>query len=454
MQDVVNSLLQLWYTALHIPQQEPLLPYKFGFVPNVQGDVLKQIIEQMGAVGSMGETLGFYSDLKVSTDDSNPIAKSIMERNAGLFVKSIMFHAVLNSYCAACGDIQIRISMPSDQFLSSNKKAWIDAKQYIEYAFIPEGSVTVGAYTTEATALFYYVNNETPVGISKYSAITDGGDGTYDFTINTFEKGRLVNPQALSLQYAGQQIMTDSINVFYDHMVQRKNGNVTKIFTNLWRKENNPTADLDNFVKQFVQYRGGKARDPQKEKTLVLTLVEQFGIDYQKLINPNPKNYLDMIQPAYRNLVRIVQYKFLFLFNVFGEQVRKNIHFDQEMENAFTIFLYGGTAQALALAEPLCNGDIGMFETHGSNFYFVQLIKTVLHFPKNCHGKSIKLVFKPAKDTEKRDCNWLNSDEVNGGFHTGWRAENAEPAEYDERNGHWKSRPRPGSVLQYVQYVL
>lgn len=396
--------------------KETLIPYDLGFVPNVQGNVLKRIMQRMGEEGSMGDVLGFYSDLKISTSgDSHLIA--IMKRNVRLFIKSIMFHSVLNCYQAGCGQIKIRISMPSEQFKASNKEVWNEAKAYIEDGFIPPDTLTIGEYATEAKALFTYVQSKMREkgagGMSKYSAITDGGDGTYDFTINKLINGSLSEPDkdmVFSLRYAGQQIMTDSVNTFYDYLVCRENGihsaNVKSIFKGMWNVgDGSRQTTLDDLVNQLSNYRASGQNDHEKEKTLVLMLVEQFGIDHHKLVNPSAKNFMQKTMPEYQNFVRMVQYKFLFLFNILGEQVRKNIHFEEEDETRFTIFLYGGTAQALTIAEPYCNGNLQLFgsQQYSAKLPMVMFINSMMNLPKNRNGEEIKLRFIPAPDAEKRE---------------------------------------------------
>ncbi|WP_295218021.1 hypothetical protein [Ruminococcus sp.] len=390
---------------------DPLIPYDSGFIPNVQGNVLKRIMERMGEAGTMGDVLGFYSDLKISTSgDSNMVA--IMQRNVRLFIKSLMFHTVLNCFQDGCGDINIRISMPSEQFRDNNKDVWTEAKDYIEQ-FIPKNSVQIGEYATEATALFTYIQwimrRSGSAGLPKYSAITDGGDGTYDFTINKLANGNLMDPQAFSLRYAGQQIMTDSINVFYDHLVRRESGNhsakVKSVFKAMWcsNSGNNETT-LDDFVNQLSNYRAAGGNDREREKTLVLMLVEKFGIDCAKLKNNNSKTVLDKFLPQYQNFARMIQYKFLFLFNILGEQVRKKVDFTKEIETSFTIFLYGGTAQALTIAEPFCQGNLQAFASpNASKLPMVMFIKSMMNLPKNRNGADIQLKFIPAKDAEKRE---------------------------------------------------
>ncbi len=376
--------------------QDPLTLYDLGFVPNVQGDVLQKIMNEMGKPGDMGTLLGFYSDLKVSTDSEKA---SIMQRNAELFIKTILFHCVLNSYHEGCGDIQIRVSLPSSQFVNSNRKIWTNAKKYMEDVYVPADSVHVEGYATEASALFHYVNGQSLHGISRYLAITDGGDGTYDFTINTFENNKLVQPQVFSLRYAGQQIVTDSINTFYKHLVAQ--GQSVDRFKEMWNRdlEDSVGVSLDEFISQFVvcHQAAGKV-DREKEKTLTLMLVEQFGINYISLLEQDGS-----INSTYNNFVRMVQYKFLFLFNVLGEQVRKEIHFEQSNETAFTIFLYGGTAQALAITEPNCNGDISYFKTYSSTSPFIKFMRAMMHFPKNKQGEEIRLVFELPEDNEKKE---------------------------------------------------
>ena len=402
----------------------PLTPYDWGFVPNVQGDVLKRIMSGLGEQGSMGDVLGFYSDLKISTNEGDINHENIMKRNVKLFIKSLMFHIVLNCYQSNCGKIIIRISVPSQSFVDKIQPIWVEARNYIDQR-IPEqarGNILIGQYTTEANALFRFLQEglKTRNGyVSKYSAITDGGDGTYDFTINTFEKGHLHTSKPFSLRYAGQQIMTDSINVFYDHLVRRENGlhneNVKSIFKNLWvdKKDESKSngqkgvkndSTLDALVNQVVNYRGKSVElDHEKEKTLILMLIEQFGINYQILKNVRVKNFMDYINPVYQNFVRMIQYKFLFLFNILGEQIRQTVDLSQTIEQSFTIFLYGGTAQALAIAEPKCDGILRNYYANGSSLFMVSFIDAMMNLPRNRNGSKIQLKFLPASDTEKRE---------------------------------------------------
>lgn len=394
---------------------EKVEPYDLGFVPNVQGNVLKSIMDRMGEAGAMGDVLGFYSDLKISTDENDPNKIKLMNRNVRTFIKSIMFHTVLNCYQSGCGDISIRFSVPSKTYATQLGTVWNEACDYIN-SFIPaaaQGMIHVGDYQTEAVALFEYLKTHLAGavgGMPKYSAITDGGDGTYDFTINKFENGKLTNPASFSLRYAGQQIMTDSVNTFYDHLVARNDGyhneNVRAKFREMWQTGDGSPEDLEtlrDLVEKLSEYRESGGQDREKEKTLALMLVEQFGIDCQKMGNRNARNLMDIVNPEYVNFVRMIQYKFLFLFNILGEQIRRNIHLDQEAENSFNIYLYGGTAQALAIAEPLCKGNLGVFSQHASKLPMAMFIDAILDLPNNIHGAKYVINFLPAADSEKRE---------------------------------------------------
>lgn len=400
------------YSAAQRQSNIPLTPYDWGFVPNVQGDVLRRIMNGLEEKnGDMGSVLGFYSDLKISTSDDDQFKKDIMQRNVRLFIKSIIFHIVLNCYQEACGKMDIRISVPSKQFIDDMSGVWKEAKEYIEQAIPAQarGNIKIGAYTTEAKALFKYLQemlaNNPNFFIPKYSAITDGGDGTYDFTINKLEGKNFTNPKSFSLRYAGQQIMTDSINAFYDHLVYLNNGvhsqEVKSVFKGLWNNSGKEQDNLNALVEQISICHSKGSIDRETEKTLVLMLIEQFGINCKALINPTHKNFMDISNPKYQNFIRMIQYKFLFLFNILGEQL-KDIHFENEVETSFMIFLYGGTAQALAIVEPMCNGNIQSY-TKGANFPMVKFITAMMNLPKNKNNQPIVVKFMPALDTEKRE---------------------------------------------------
>ena len=391
-------------------------PYDLGFVPNVQGDVLRKIMDGMNQAGNMGDVLGFYTDLKISTDGTGPKV-DLMKRNVRTFIKSIMFHTILNCYQAGCGDITIRFSSPSETYAASLGKVWDEALEYIN-RFIPQtahGYIHVGDYATEATTLFEDLKTHMPGGFGgmpKYSAITDGGDGTYDFTINKFENGELSTPAggAFSLRYAGQQIMTDSVNAFYDHLVARNGGyhneNVKKKFRSMWRAKSEDKDDQDTLtemVANLSKHRERGGLDREMEKTLALMLIEQFGIDYDKLMIPNPKTMDDYVNPEYVNFVRMIQYKFLFLFNILGEQIRKTISLEKENQTSFNVYLYGGTAQALLIAEPLCRGDLSAFQAHAESLPMAMFIDAMLDLPQNMYGVKYGVNFLPANDLEKRE---------------------------------------------------
>ncbi|MBR3631412.1 MAG: hypothetical protein IKN55_13205 [Oscillospiraceae bacterium] len=391
-------------------------PYDLGFVPNVQGDVLRRIMDGMNEAGNMGDVLGFYTDLKISTDGTGPKVE-LMKRNVRTFIKSIMFHTVLNCYQAGCGDITIRFSAPSDSYAASLGTVWNEALGYIN-RFIPQaahGYIHVGNYATEAAALFEDLKTYMPGGFGgmpKYSAITDGGDGTYDFTINKYENGVLSTPPggAFSLRYAGQQIMTDSVNAFYDHLVARNDGyhneNVRKKFRSMWKAKSEDKEDQDTLIEMVANLSKHRERgglDREMEKTLALMLIEQFGIDYDKLMIPNPKSMDDYVNPEYVNFVRMIQYKFLFLFNILGEQIRKTVRLEQENQTSFNVYLYGGTAQALLIAEPLCRGDLSTFKHHADKLPMAMFIDAMLDLPKNMYGVKYGVNFLPANDLEKRE---------------------------------------------------
>ena len=161
----------------------------------------------------------------------------------------------------------------------------------------------------------------------------------------------------------------------------------------------------EQLITQLSDYRnipGGT--DREREKTMVLMLVEQFGIDCQKLRNPNARNLMQIVTPEYTNFVRMIQYKFLFLFNVLGEQIRKNIRLEEDDVTSFNIDLYGGTAQALTIAEPLCQGNLAVYGSPGAgNLPMVVFIDAMLDLPRNVNGEKIILKFIPAKDSEKRE---------------------------------------------------
>lgn len=390
-----------------------LIPYDLGFVPNVRGDVLKKVMEQMGE----NIPIGLYSDLKVSTDGHDPGAMKLMERNVALFIRSIMFHIVLNCYREACGKINIRISMPSEQFRERNQYVWGKAQTYIR-DFLPVeafSNIRIGEYDTEANALFTYVRDDLikkGAGISAYSAITDGGDGTYDFSINK-ARGVGMPPEKVvepfSLLYAGQQIMTDSVNAFFDHLV-RKAGSVTEQvksdFLDMWNGatsvSNQPDETLVDIVNQYANYRAEGGNNRQKMKTFILMLIEQFGINTNCLRNPHPTDDPRAIITAkYQNFVRMIQYKFLFLFNILGEAVRKNTDLNRTPHNSFTIFLYGGTAQALTIAEPYTNGILKMFDLHPESLPMAMFISSMMNLGNNIHGDPIHLKFISADDSEK-----------------------------------------------------
>ncbi|MCR4645532.1 MAG: hypothetical protein K5695_09025 [Oscillospiraceae bacterium] len=404
------------YAGVRDPN-ERILPYDLGFVPNVQGSVLRKIMDGMGGAGTgcMGDDLGFYTDLKVSTDARDKDKVDLMRRNVRTFIKSIMFHTVLNSFQAGCGNINIRFSTPSDSYARELGKVWEEAREYI-MDFIPEcahGNIHVGDYATEAAALFEDLTVNMPGGLGgmpKYSAIADGGDGTYDFTINKYEGGKLSTPAGgeFSLRYAGQQIMTDSVNAFYDHLVARNNGfhnaNVRTQFRNMWDvdpSDKDAVATLTEMVENLSSFREKKGTDREMEKTLALMLVEQFGIDYSKIISSNPTSLDDYVNPEYLNFVRMIQYKFLFLFNVLGEQIRKTIRLDQENQNSFNVYLFGGTSQALLIAEPLCQGNINVFSGNVSNIPMAMFIDAMLDLPRNVHGEKYGIKFLPAPNNLK-----------------------------------------------------
>ncbi|MBP0972815.1 MAG: hypothetical protein J5851_02805 [Oscillospiraceae bacterium] len=394
-----------------------ILPYDLGFIPNVQGSVLRKIMDGMGSTGSMGDALGFYTDLKVSTDGQNANMVRLMKRNVRTFIKSLMFHTVLNSYQAGCGDIDIRFSTPSDSYAYDLGMVWSEAREYIK-DFIPtaaHGNIHVGDYATEAAALFEDLKSNMTGsigGMPKFSAIADGGDGTYDFTINKYENNLLSTPPngAFSLRYAGQQIMTDSVNAFYDHLVARNDGyhneKVRTKFRDMWKvnQENiEATETLKEMVANLSSFREKHGSNRETEKTLALMLVEQFGIDYSKMISPNPKSLNDYVNPEYVNFVRMIQYKFLFLFNVLGEQIRKTVKLEMENETCFNVYLFGGTSQALLIAEPLCQGNLNVFSGNTEKLPMAMFIDAMLDLPRNVHGAKYGIKFLPAPDSEKRE---------------------------------------------------
>ena len=404
------------YSDVNDPN-EKVLPYDLGFVPNVQGSVLRKIMDGMGRMNErMGDGLGFYTDLKVCTDSDDPEKVALMKRNVRTFIKSLMFHTVLNSYQAGCGVIDIRFSTPSESYARDLGRVWEEAREYIE-DFIPDaahGFIHVGDYATEARALFEDLKNNPTSndgGMPKFSAIADGGDGTYDFTINKFENGQLTTPPggAFSLRYAGQQIVTDSINAFYDHLVVRNNnqhsGRAVSKFLEMWKVDSNDMIQMDTLremVSNLSSYRANPTGDHEKEKTLALMLVEQFGINYSKLVNPNAKSLDDYVNADYMNLVRMIQYKFLFLFNVLGEQIRKTVKLDQENETSFNLYLFGGTSQALLIAEPMCQGNLVVLQKGDTTMIpMAMFIDAMLDLPCNVHGVKYGIRYQPAQDSEK-----------------------------------------------------
>lgn len=379
-----------------------LLPYDSAFVPNVSDDVLNQLMNKIGDNSDTWSSLGYKTDLKLSSD-SDDSDSSVMDRCSSVFIKTLLFHIVLNCYNATCGSMDIRVSMPSPQFSQRYEQLWNEAKKYISEC-IPQFAVQnieIEKCETEANALFTYLDLVTQQQVQQgmmaaamptYSVITDGGDGTYDFTINCKDpvNGGFKNIDTFSLRYAGQQIMTNSIRTFITNLKINSPATATKIFVDMWNEPSN-SVDKGSFNSIISQLMGKNNLSAETSKTLILLLVEQFGIKYSVL---NKKEYI--------NFVSMVQYKFLFIFNVLGEQIKaeeNGINFNQYI-GKIRIYLYGGTAQALAIADTQCNGDISKLEADHKMMYF---ISSMLNLPKNPDGSSIQIEYTAAADSKKHE---------------------------------------------------
>ena len=400
------SSMVMTYTHVISVHQE-VNPYEDGFVPNVEGAVLDKIMGLMDADGgNMGDIIGLYSDLKIT---NNPANKAIMERNVKTFMKSVILHTVLNCYRKHCGDIHIRFSVPAPSYAKDLGNVWEDAKQYI-LRFLPEGmesTITIDGYETEANALFTYEKNQ-PGAKPRFSVITDGGDGTYDFTINDEEEFKVKHQPAdsFSLRYAGQQIMTSSILAFFRHLLVLSNGvfdaNAKNTFIRMWNQSNKNanSKTLEGLVESLSYYHN---HNFETAKTLILTMIEQYGLNYEEIFNMPVVHSGDAenaVKPEYINFVRMIQYKLLFLFNVLGEKIRNTLTFSS-LNKSLTVYLYGGTAQAFVIAEPTCCGDLANIKGNVTdNRIMLKAIKTMMNL-KADDRSDVTLLFIPAANTEK-----------------------------------------------------
>ncbi|MBR7083856.1 MAG: hypothetical protein IKI37_01575, partial [Oscillospiraceae bacterium] len=400
------SSMVMTYTHVISPNQE-VNPYQDGFVPNVEGAVLDKIMSLMDADGgNMGDVIGLYSDLKISNDPAN---KAIMERNVKTFMKSIILHTVLNCYQKHCGDIHIRFSVPAPSYAKQLGNVWTEAKQYI-LGFLPEGmesTITIDGYETEANSLFTY-EKDRPGAKPRFSVITDGGDGTYDFTINDEEEFKVKHQpvDSFSLRYAGQQIMTSSILAFFRHLIVKSGGifdiNAKKLFMDMWNQtnENANSKTLEGLVNSLHHYYNTSF---ETAKTLILTMIEQYGLNYDAIFNMAVVHAGDSenaVNPEYINFVRMIQFKLLFLFNVLGEKIRNTLTFSS-LDKSLTIYLYGGTAQAFTIAEPTCCGNLANIKGNVTDSkIMLKAIKTMMNLQADDKSE-VTLLFIPAENTEK-----------------------------------------------------
>jgi len=356
--------------------------------------------------GNMGDVIGLYSDLKITNDPAN---KTIMERNVKTFIKSIILHTVLNCYQKHCGDIHIRFSVPAPSYAKQLGNVWTEAKQYI-LGFLPQGmesTITIDGYETEANSLFTYEKNK-PGAKPRFSVITDGGDGTYDFTINDEEEFKVKHQPAdsFSLRYAGQQIMTSSILAFFRHLIAKSGGifdvNAKKTFMKMWKQssDNANSKTLEGLVNSLHHYHNTSF---ETAKTLILTMIEQYGLNYDEIFNMAVVHAGDVenaVNPEYINFVRMIQFKLLFLFNVLGEKIRNTLTFSS-LDKSLTIYLYGGTAQSFTIAEPTCCGNLANIKGNVTDSrIMLKAIKTMMNL-KADDKSEVTLLFIPAENTEK-----------------------------------------------------
>ncbi|MCR4645533.1 MAG: hypothetical protein K5695_09030 [Oscillospiraceae bacterium] len=389
-----------------------LAPYTDAFVPDVEGCFLYALMEN-GAADTAG-----YQSAAMPKQAAPQLKKTIQTRDHLVLLRSILFHSILNSYQAGCGDLLIRFTAPSVDTAMRAGKLWQEAAAYLDELVIPQAKahIQAGEYAAlTSDVLLEWIKNDRASavgGLPKYSVITDGGDRSYDISVCKYERGELrkVPGGTFSVQYAGQQIVVESILAFYRHLVAKNhgfhNGNVIGQFRKLWKTDANDQNAEALLEKMLSWFRDCMEREPgggERAKELVLLLIGQFGIDYDALLDPNARTLDDYIVKDYLYLVRMIQCKFLFLFYSIGGLLRRTASLKQEIETCINIYLFGGAAQALLMAEPLCKGDLRTLAEHYDQLPMGLFIDAMMALPDNVNGSRYRIHLQPVSDNEKRE---------------------------------------------------
>lgn len=325
-------------------------PFEQGKMLYVDESVLNSLMEM--CPGSNFQTIGVYSDLKFGAGRMTGNAQEKFA--AHVFIMNMLLDAVLQAKLHGAQTIELRVSIPSEEFQRGLTPIWNSVVSFIT-SNITNGLTLhpVTGFVTEAEAASrcYQKRLGGDIAADPFAgyAIVDIGGGTSDISLwkASSHGSKLAECKgSVSLQYAGRRMIIQSIfNLFH----QRES---MDLFRKLWKNTTGPYSEkINSLIDQYemlapsIDLLGSMEDDPKYKsaRSIIETLIERAHFNYDFIFNP-------MYAGQFHPLLLTLKLKFFSVFYVVTQFIR--------MENAcdcnpgiYRIFTAGGSSRALQLCE-------------------------------------------------------------------------------------------------------
>ena len=296
-----------------------------------------------------------------------------------LFVKDAALHMALNALSNNCANLEYHFSTPTVNAGNDLASCWNDVKEKYLNNALNGCVITINAPHLESEALYRFKHDQLKAsGAYRYTILIDGGDSTFDIsliehTINTPQTSTPTVKRNLSIRYAGQNILVDSIRD-----VCRKWNIKKEEFLLLWDVGANKNSHQEDtyyeLSEMLFKYSDDNNTVPEAiwkgeyAKDVIYQLIEKLGLDpmydmvsrqkYPRHLRETKRRELSYEEQQkcdhfWEMVLDTIRFKYLMLMRCILLNVQNLISFDpKETTKTVQVLLYGNTNHVAELVWP------------------------------------------------------------------------------------------------------
>lgn len=292
-----------------------------------------------------------------------------------LFVKDAALHMALNALSNGCANLEYHFSTPTLNAGNDLAGCWNDVKHmYLDKAL--QGCViTINSPHLESEALYRFKHSKLKqTGAYRYTILIDGGDSTFDISLieHTIDSPHASTPTVkrnLSIRYAGQNILVDSIRDVCRHWNIKK-----EEFLLLWNvgDKNSTQKEIYKELSEMLFKYGDTVPEAiwkgEYAKDVIYQLIEKLGLDpmyvmvakqkYPKHLEDEKRKtpsheVIQRCEHFWEMVLDIIRFKYLMLMRCILLNVQDLISFDlKDPTKTVQVLLYGNTNHVAELVWP------------------------------------------------------------------------------------------------------